>query len=103
MSSEYRLILFITGNPERAQRIVQAINQLLNIRVPTSYELEVVDVLQDPARAEAEHILMTPTLVIKLPAPERRIFGDLDNVEKLYVIMDFGKPPALADAPEQEV
>ena len=93
MSSKYRMILFITGNPARAQKIVQAIEQLLTIRLQVDFDLEVVDVLQDPARAEAESILMTPTLVIKLPAPERRIFGELDNVEKLYVVMDFGEPP----------
>ena len=45
--------------------------------------IEVVDVAQSPEVAEAEKILITPTLIRKLPLPEERIIGDLSNTEVL--------------------
>ena len=45
--------------------------------------IEIIDVAQSPEVAEAEKILITPTLIRKFPLPEERIIGDLSNTEVL--------------------
>jgi circadian clock protein KaiB len=52
------------------------------------YELEVIDVLEKPQLAEDEKILATPTLIKKLPAPVRRLIGDLSDTEKVLLGLD---------------
>ena len=49
------------------------------------YELEIVDVLEHPQRAEDEKILATPTLIKQLPPPLRRVIGDLSDKEKVLL------------------
>jgi circadian clock protein KaiB len=49
------------------------------------YELEIVDVLEHPQRAEDEKILATPTLIKQLPLPLRRVIGDLSDKEKVLM------------------
>jgi circadian clock protein KaiB len=52
------------------------------------YRLEVVDLLQNPQLASGDQILAVPTLVRKLPAPVRKIIGDLSNTERVLVGLD---------------
>jgi circadian clock protein KaiB len=47
------------------------------------HELEVIDIYQHPEYISQEHIIVTPTLVKYLPAPERRIIGDLSNWDRV--------------------
>jgi circadian clock protein KaiB len=49
------------------------------------YELEVIDVLEQPQMAEDEKILATPTLIKQLPPPLRRVIGDLSDKEKVLL------------------
>lgn len=60
------------------------------------YELEIIDVLEHPQRAEDDKILATPTLIKQLPPPLRRVIGDLSDKEKvllgLEVRTDSGPP-----------
>ena len=52
------------------------------------YTIEVVDLLTNPKLAEGDQIVAIPTLVRKLPAPMRRIIGDLSNTERALVGLD---------------
>jgi circadian clock protein KaiB len=52
------------------------------------YELEVVDIYQNPALAEEEQIIATPTLVKQLPLPLRRIIGDFSDREHVLLGLD---------------
>jgi len=52
------------------------------------YEIEVIDLLVSPKLAAGDQILAIPTLVRKLPAPLKRIIGDLSNTEKVLVGLD---------------
>ena len=53
-----------------------------------SYEIEVIDLLLNPQLAAGDQILAIPTLVRRLPAPLKRIIGDLSNIEKVLVGLD---------------
>jgi len=49
------------------------------------YVIEVIDLLAQPQLAEGDQIFAIPTLVRKVPAPIRKIIGDLSNEEKVLV------------------
>jgi circadian clock protein KaiB len=59
------------------------------------YELQVIDLYQQPVLAQGEQIIAAPTLIKKLPLPLRKIIGDMSNVERVLVGLDL-RPKAKA-------
>ena len=55
------------------------------------YELEVIDLYQQPQLAQGDQIVAVPTLIKKLPPPLRRIIGDMSNTERVLVGLDLRK------------
>lgn len=90
---KYLLKLYVTGQTPRAQRAIDDLRRICDAELPGSYEVVVVDVLEQPQLAEDEKILATPTLVKELPPPTRRIIGDLSDSEKVLRGLDL-RPPA---------
>lgn len=88
---QYVLRLYITGTtPQSAQAIVN-VKKLCEEHLKGRYELEVIDLYQQPQLALGEQIIAAPTLIKKLPFPLRRIIGDLSNVERVLVGLDLKK------------
>ena len=58
------------------------------------YELEVIDIYQQPVLAKGEQIIAAPTLIKKLPLPMRRIIGDMSNRDGVLLGLDLVAPPA---------
>jgi circadian clock protein KaiB len=83
--SDYILKLYITGNTPSARAAIANLRRICDEELHGRYELEVVDVLEHPERAEADRILATPTLIKRLPPPLRRIIGDLSDTQKVLV------------------
>ena len=59
------------------------------------YDIEVIDLLKHPQLAAGDQILAIPTLVRRLPAPLKRIIGDLSNTDKVLVGLDIRPKAAL--------
>ena len=55
-----------------------------------AYDLEVIDIYQQPVLAKGEQIIAIPTLLKKLPLPLRRFIGDMSNTEQILLGLDFG-------------
>jgi circadian clock protein KaiB len=55
------------------------------------YELDVVDLYQQPQLAQGEQIIAAPTLIKKLPLPQRRIIGDMSKSERVLAGLDLQK------------
>ena len=83
----YRFTLFIAGDTVRSQRAVANMRRLGQEQLGGAYELDIVDVQQDPERAEAERILTTPTLVKYEPHPPRRVTGDLTDGDQVLLAL----------------
>lgn len=81
--AKYRLKLYVTDHTLRSRQALAQLKQLCDEQFPNDYELEVIDVLDQPAVAAAQRILATPTVVRELPHPMRRIIGDLADVHKV--------------------
>lgn len=100
----YKLCLFVTGSTAHSQRAIENLRQICKSELDGRYELEIIDVLEEPGKAEKEKILATPTLVKRLPEPRRRIVGDLNDHRKVVLGLDLragqaGVPPRTGGAP----
>ena len=82
---KYVLRLYVTGTTPKSMRAIRNIKKLCEEHLKGRYELEVVDIYQEPGAARDEDILATPTLVKKLPLPIRRLIGDLSDMEHVLV------------------
>ena len=79
----YLLKLFVTGKTPRAELAIANIKRICDEELRGQYQLEIIDVLENPEAAETERILATPTLIKQLPPPLRRVIGDLTDKEKV--------------------
>ena len=75
----------MTGTSPRSKVAIANLQRLCEQELLGEYELEIVDVLENPQRAEDEKILATPTLIKQLPLPLRRVIGDLSDKDKVLL------------------
>lgn len=92
-SEQYHLSLFITGTTPKCARAIENIRAICEANLPGQYELEVIDIYQHPEQAQPEQIVVTPTLVKKLPLPFRRVIGDLSDSDRVLAGLDINRPP----------
>ncbi len=91
---KYRLKLYLTRYTPRSQHAIDNLRGILEHEFADQYDLEVIDILENPQLAEDEKIVATPTLVRELPAPVRRVIGDLSDRQQVLVGLDL---EAIAD------
>ncbi|MET0790849.1 MAG: circadian clock KaiB family protein [Polyangiaceae bacterium] len=87
-TERYELRLYIAGTTAASSRSVENLRAICEEHLKGRYELLVVDVFQQPTLAKDEQIIAVPTLIKKLPAPLRRIVGDLSNEQRVLVGLD---------------
>ena len=85
--AKYILRLYVSGSSARSLRAVYNLKKLCEEYLP-DYDLEVIDIYENPAAARDEQIIAAPTLVKKLPTPLRKFVGDLSNTQKILVGLD---------------
>jgi circadian clock protein KaiB len=81
----YQLRLYITGTTTRSSQAISNIRALCDEFLPGHYDLEVVDIYQQPTEAAKEQIIAAPTLIKQLPIPPKRLIGDLSDRDKVMV------------------
>lgn len=79
----YVLRLFVTGMTPRSTRAIRAVRALCERRLADRFDLEIVDVYQQPQLVQGEQVFATPTLIKYEPAPMRRIIGDMSDTQRL--------------------
>lgn|SRR5271157_4073874 len=84
----YVLRLYITGATPQSMRAITNVKIICEEHLKGRYELEVVDLYQQPQLAHGEQIIAAPTLIKKLPLPLRRIIGDMSKTERVLVGLD---------------
>jgi len=82
---KYVLRLFISGKTPRSQEALKNIKRICEEELKGRYDLEVIDVYQQPELAKEKQILAAPTLIRELPLPLRKLVGDMSNKEKVVV------------------
>lgn len=85
---EYVLKLYITGSTPRSTKAIINIRQICEEHLEGRYELEIIDIFQQPVLAKGEQIIAAPTLIRKLPLPLRRFIGDMSDTERILLGLD---------------
>jgi circadian clock protein KaiB len=85
---QYILRLYITGMTPRSTKAIENIKKICEDYLKGRYDLEIIDIYQQPALAEGEQIIAAPTLIKKLPLPLRRFIGDMSMTDKILLGLD---------------
>ena len=85
---DYVLRLFVTGTTPRSTRSIINIRNFCDRFLEGHYELEVVDIYQQPTAARDEQIIAAPTLIKSLPLPLRRLVGDFSDQDRVAAGLD---------------
>jgi circadian clock protein KaiB len=93
----WHLRLYVAGQSEKSVRAFGNLKAMCEQYLRGRYEIEIVDLVADPALALVDDIVALPTLVRRLPEPLRRIIGDLSNTERVLVSLSVDRT---ADRPD---
>jgi circadian clock protein KaiB len=85
---KYTLRLYVTGMTPKSIRAINNIKKICEEHLEGRYDLEVIDIYQQPSLAAGEQIIAAPTLVKKLPLPLRRFIGDMSDKERILLGLD---------------
>jgi circadian clock protein KaiB len=77
------LRLYVAGQSPKSVHALANLRRLCEAHLAGRYEIEIIDLVERPALAKGDDILAIPTLVRRLPAPSRRIIGDLSNTARV--------------------
>ncbi len=86
--ARYLLKLYVSGMTPRSTRAVECVRTLCEQYFSGRYDLEVVDIYQQPHLARDDQIIAAPTLVKCLPLPMRRVIGDLSSTDRVLLGLD---------------
>ena len=84
----YVLRLYVAGSTPRSSAAIANLKSVCEEHLAGRYDLEVIDVYQQPTLAKGEQIIAAPTLIKKLPPPVRKLIGDMSDREKVLVGLD---------------
>ena len=84
-SIQYILRLYVAGSTRKSQDAIRNIKKICEEELKGRYDLEVIDIYQQPELAKKEQLLAAPTLIKRLPLPLRRLVGDMSNKERVVV------------------
>ncbi|HKT71786.1 MAG TPA: circadian clock KaiB family protein [Steroidobacteraceae bacterium] len=87
------LRLYVTGMTSRSARAIENVRAVCQKHLDGRYELQVIDVYQQPALAVSEQIVAVPTLVKELPPPLRRLIGDMSDESRVLIGLDMVPRP----------
>ena len=82
------LRLYVAGQTPKSLAAFANLKRICEEHLAGQYEIEVIDLLENPQLAAGDQILAIPTLVRRLPPPVRKIIGDLSNTERVLVGLD---------------
>ncbi|WP_420127896.1 circadian clock KaiB family protein [Longimicrobium sp.] len=96
-----RLVLYVAGDTPRSRSARATVAWLADGGVGERVEATVVDVAEDPERAETDRVLLTPTLLRQGPGSARRIVGDLGDRARVAEALGLSAPGPTSTEPSQ--
>jgi len=85
---KYVLRLYVAGINAASSRAIKNITKICEEHLEGRYDLQVIDIYQQPTLAKGEQIVAAPTLIKKLPLPLRKFIGDMADNERILVGLD---------------
>jgi circadian clock protein KaiB len=96
---KYVLRLYVTGMTPKSTKAIANVKKICEEYLAGRYELEVIDIYQQPKLARGEQIIAAPTLIKKLPLPLRKLIGDMSDTEKILFGIDLRPRKTVKEAP----
>jgi circadian clock protein KaiB len=87
-ADRWNLRLYVAGQTPRSLTAFKNLKEICEEYLKGKYQIEVIDLMENPTLARGDQILAIPTLVRQLPQPIRKIIGDLSNTERVLVGLD---------------
>ncbi|MEA5114455.1 MAG: circadian clock KaiB family protein [Geobacteraceae bacterium] len=87
----YVLRLYVSGLTPNSQRAIENVRRICSEHLEGRYQLEIIDIYQQPIFAKEGQIVAAPTLVKELPPPLRKFIGDMSQTERLLLGLDLRK------------
>lgn len=84
-ADQYVLRLYVTGLTPRSTRAIAIVRAVCEEHLAGQYNLEIIDVYQQPGRVTSDQIVAIPTLVRSRPQPQRLIIGDMSDKQRLMI------------------
>ena len=84
VAAKYVLRLYITGTTPRSLRAIANLQEILATQPSELFDLQVIDIYQQPEAAAEQQIIAAPTLVKLFPEPVRRVIGDLSDNARVF-------------------
>ncbi|HEX3570615.1 MAG TPA: circadian clock KaiB family protein [Acidobacteriaceae bacterium] len=87
-TQKWRLRLYVAGQSTKSIAAFANLKRICETHLKGMYEIEVIDLLVDPQLAKGDQIIAVPTLVRQLPAPVKKIIGDLAKEDRVLIGLD---------------
>src|SRR5882724_11034951 len=87
-TENFVLRLYVAGQTPKCMRAFSNLKRICEQYLADRYQIEMIDLLGDPALARGDQILAVPTLVRRMPEPVRKIIGDLSNTQRVLAGLD---------------
>ena len=84
----FNLRLYVAGQTPNSIRAFANLRKICDEHLAGRYQIDVIDLVENPQLGRGDQILALPTLVRKLPVPIKKIIGDLSNTERVLVGLD---------------
>lgn len=85
------LRLYVAGKTQNCETTFQNLEKICEQELKGQYQIEVIDLIENPEMAAADQIIAIPTLIRKLPVPVKKVVGSLLNTERVLVGLDLRK------------
>jgi circadian clock protein KaiB len=90
-AGQYVLRLYVSGMTSNSLRAIDNIRKICAEHLEGRYQLEIIDIYQQPIFAKEGQIVAAPTLVKELPPPLRKFIGDMSQTERILQGLDLRK------------
>jgi circadian clock protein KaiB len=90
---QWRLRLYVAGQSPKSLKAFSNLMRMCEEHLNSRYDIEIVDLLENPQLAAGDEIVAIPTLVRRLPAPMRKIIGDLSDSDRVLIGLQLDRGP----------
>ena len=88
VGGHYELNLYVTGMTPRSERAIANLRAFCKKHLEGHHTLRIFDLYQQPSLARSEQLFAAPTLVKRVPLPQRRLVGDMSDQERMRTVLD---------------
>jgi circadian clock protein KaiB len=89
----WRLCLYVAGQSPKSLTAFANLKRVCDQYLNTRYEIEIIDLIENPQLAAADEIVAIPTLVRRRPEPTRRLIGDLSDTDRVLAGLQLSPAP----------